>query len=266
MNAKRQYAPRNVANTPKPSATMPPCTRLKRLRERAKVTAKECAIAYKRSKGEDGKDASPNNWYRYEAVDRMGDSVIPDHVISAVMPLLVGRGMPPVTADELLSISSAHRLLKLRNQTSLGQPEGRILPQPMVAPVFEAETGTPLVVRYRAERGVFMDTEALHKRTFGTAPITAAKDIKGDQFCVLIADGPTAGTVLQCVEPSAYSNSQLNGRRVVLVTEHEKLGLSEVGIGLVQYVGGNKVKIVDAAGKEINGSIYGVVVGSYARE
>ena len=238
----------------------PPCLRLKQLRVRAGVTAIVCAKAYGLT--------SANSWYRYEAVDRMGEAPIPDDVIEAVMPILVGRGMPPVTADELVAVSSAHRLLKIRGQTTgATMPAGRLLPQPVVAPVFsETDTGEPLVVRYRAEKGVFMDKAALHKRTFGIAPITAARDVKAEQFCVLVADGDAAGTVLQCVVPSAYAPQQLKGRRVVMIAEHAKMGLAEVSVGRVDSISGNVVKVVDANGKTLPGNIHGVVIGSFARE
>lgn len=242
------------------STVTPPCVKLKRLRERAQVTAVTCAKALGQT--------SPNSFYRYEAVERMGDTPIPDHIIEAIMPLLVGRGMPPVTADELIAISSASRLLAVRGKASgSAVPSGRLLPQPVVAPVFsQTKTGEPLVVRYRAESGVFMDEKALHKRTFGIAPITAAQDIKAEQFCVLVADGEAAGTVLQCVVPSAYTLPQLKGRRVVMVARRAKLGLAEVSVGRVDSVDGNSVKVIDGRGEKMPGEIYGVVVGSYARE
>lgn len=235
--------------------------RLKSLRNRAHVTALTCAKAAHLS--------SPNSWYRYENVDRMGDTPIPDHIIEAIMHVVVGRGMPPVTADELLSISSAHRLLSVRGKAAVaGQPQpNSMLPQPVMAPVFpDVNTAPPLVVRYRAERGVYMDMAAIHKRTFGTAPITAATDIKGEQFCVLVADGLAAGTLLQCVVPSVYTSEQMKGRRVVVIETHEKMKLGTVSVGKVESVSGNRVKIVDQDGNTLTGTIYGVVVGSYARE
>jgi hypothetical protein len=254
----RKSSAEAAATTPRTAASLP-CVKLKRLRERAGVTAIKCSKALGLT--------SPNSWYRYESVERMGDTPIPDHIIEGVMSLLVGNGMPPVTADELLAISSAHRLLSVRGRASSATPNGRILPQPVVAPVFpESDTGTPLVVRYRAEKGVYMDTAALHRRTFGVAPITAAKDIKGEQFCVLVADGPTAGTVLQCVAPSAYSTAQMLGRRVVVVSERQGMGLAEVVVGTVDSTDGNVAKLKDPAGKAITGDIYGVVVASYSRE
>ncbi len=244
-----------------------PCVKLKRLRERAGVTAKECAQARLIYLGKDPKKASPNSWYRYEGTEFMGERAIPDEIIEAVMPILIGKGMPPITADELLSISSAQRLLSVRASTSGdAHTNGRMLPQTVVAPVFTPEpSGQPLVVRYRAERGVYMSEEAVHSRTFGVAPITAAKDVKGEQFCVLVADGETAGTLLQCVAPSSYSADQMVGRRVVVI-ESAMQGLSEVRVGRVTGKEGNKLKTVDLEGRPLKGEIYGVVFGSYARE
>jgi len=245
-----------------------PCVKLKRLRERAGVTALECAKARLVYLGKSANKASPNSWYRYENAQFMGDRAIPDEIIEAAMPVLLGKGMPPITADELMSISSAHRLLSVRGIASgdTQQQGGRLLPQAVVAPVFTPEqSGQPLVVRFRAERGVYMSEDAVHSRTFGTAPITAAKDVKGDQFCVLVADGDDAGTLLQCVAPTAYTATQMVGRRVVVVAKSVH-GLAEVRVGRVTGTDGNNIKTVDLDGKPLKGDIYGVVFGSYARE
>ncbi len=244
-----------------------PCVKLKRLRERAGVTALECAKARLSYLGKDPKKASPNSWYRYENTTFMAERSIPDEIIEAVMPLLVGKGMPPITTDELLTISSAHRLLSVRGTTGTDTPApSRMLPQNVVAPVYTPEqSGQPLIVRYRAERGVYMSEDAVHTRTFGTAPITAAKDVKGEQFCVLVADGKDAGTLLQCVAPTAYSSEQMIGRRVVVI-EKAIHGLAEVRVGRVASSDGNQLRTVDLEGRPLKGEVYGVVFGSYARE
>ena len=246
-----------------PNAT-PPCTKLKRIRERAEVTALQCAQAYSRHMGKDPKKASPTTWFRYESVKDMGDNPIHDQIIEAVMPLLVGRGRPKVTTDELLDISSAYRLLSVRDKVG---GNGRHLPRPDGEPSLTGiATAHPLVVRYRAERGVYMDTKTLHSRTFGTAPIMAARDIEGDQFSVqMVEDGQSVLTFLQCVSPLEYKGA-LQGRRVVVVRERAGLGLSEVVLGLVGDGSGNKMSITGTDGKALTGQIYGVVIGSYTRE
>ncbi|MBK9077634.1 MAG: hypothetical protein IPL91_00085 [Hyphomicrobium sp.] len=89
----------------------PPCLKLKSFRSRAGITAKVAAKACNLS--------SANSFYRYEAVRLMGTTAIPDHIIKAIMPLIVGRGSPPVTDTELLSIASAHDLLNSTKTRSL---------------------------------------------------------------------------------------------------------------------------------------------------
>lgn len=258
-----------------PKGQKSPARKLKELRERAGVTALKAAEAYNRAEGKDPRKASPNTWYRWEDEARVGHTPIADHVIAAVMPLIVGQGSPPVTAEELLALSSGYELLKVTGRTqNTGASTGanRITPQDVVAPVFRDEnTAEPLIVRCRAERGVYMEKNAFRKRTFGVAPITAANDIRAEQFCVLVADGHAdkwygPGAVAHCVSPSAYSPAQMKGKRVAVIQEAQGGGLVEVGIGEVTGVAGNSLNIVDAHGKKMTGEVYGVIIGSYARE
>ncbi len=102
--------PRNGGMT-LPNGRPPPCLKLKSFRSRAGITAKVAAKACNLS--------SANSFYRYEAVELMGTTAIPDHIIKAIMPLIVGRGSPPVTDTELLSIASAHDLLNSTKTRSL---------------------------------------------------------------------------------------------------------------------------------------------------
>lgn len=232
-----------------------PCLKLKELRNRAGLTALTLAKACGQT--------SPNSFYRYESVDKHGYSPIPDHIIELIMPHMVGRGHPPVTADELLAISSANRLLTIRGKTSSASPN-RILPLPMAAPApAEQQLALPLVVRYRAEHGVYMDDKAVHERTFGLSQIVAAQDIRADQFTVLDAD---TGAMLHCAAPTAYSPQQLVGKRVVITKGRRDMGLSEIGLARVTAVRGNTYAMEDSKGKAVDGDVCGVVIGSYSRE
>lgn len=259
MRVERKHA------IPLIKATTAPAEKLKQLRERAGVTALECAQELKRLKGEDVAQASPNSWYRWESVAKVYRTALPDDTIRAAIKKLVGKGSPPVTADELLALSAGYNMLHVRAKArATGAIPARHTK--IVPPVFDDVPSEPLIVRYRTEKGLFMHKSKFAKRSYGVSPIRSASDVKGEQFSALVADGPDAGTVLHCNAPAAYTKAQLLGKRVVVVNEGGIKDLVEVVVGRVDSVTGNRPKITDGEGRTINGEIYGVIVGSYTRE
>jgi hypothetical protein len=203
----------------------------------------------------------------------MGDGPIPDDVILRILPHMVGRGVPPIREEELLSLAKGRELMRAmkdRSQRTLGVPVLRLQD---VAPTFPktADGVKHLVVRHRAERGTYMTREAFDKRTFGVGPITEAPEYGQGQSCVLIVDdhaGNTypAGTVLHIIHHSAYQPHELVGKRVVLVVE-KMSGLVSAEVAVVHDVRGNTFNFRTLDGDEpIDGELVGVVYRSLRKE
>ena len=200
----------------------------------------------------------------------MGDRKIPYTLIQAITPLFVGRGNPPITVDELIAISEAHSVDALRRSPMAG--EGTKLSVQDVSPVFPKNPNDvkPLMVRYRAERGVFMTDETIRSRSFGVGPIVEATEYKEDQACVLVGDSHAeplypAGTVLHIIDVKAYQPAQLKGKRCV-INLASKQGLREVAVGVISDIHGNTHVIKSLDGEELDGDILGIVHRSLRRE
>lgn len=73
--------------------------RLRELRERAKVSmgALADAAGYK----------GASSYQRYEDPDRFHKPYLPLELVEAIAPLLVGKGVPPITSDEVYSLARA---------------------------------------------------------------------------------------------------------------------------------------------------------------
>lgn len=74
-----------------------PGQRLKALRKRADLTQTDLSKACE--------FAGPTGYSRFENDERYARELIPIRIIDAILPLLVGRGSPPITALEVLEIS-----------------------------------------------------------------------------------------------------------------------------------------------------------------
>jgi DNA-binding XRE family transcriptional regulator len=88
-------------------STMAPGQKLKSMRERAGVSQQECAKALGM--------ATPSGYGRYEndATYNAKGEAIPGNIIAGVATVLVGRGYPPVTLQELMEISDSPSLMNL---------------------------------------------------------------------------------------------------------------------------------------------------------
>lgn len=265
----------------KKSMARPPALVLKDLRERAGLTGQECAthlakaLKKKDRRGRPVTEGHPTTWFRYESTQPspkgMGDRKIPYRVISAVMPLFVGRGKPPIQEDELLAVSEVHGLERVRPiGASASVTKSSVHETAQMFPRTPEEV-KPLVVKYRAERGVFMLAETLEKRSFGVGPIVEASEYKAVQACVVVADDHAdpvypAGTVLHIIHISAYQPDELKGKRVAVSIPDKKTGMVEVAIGRIDEVIGNSLVIKSLHGEELDGEVLGVVYRSLRRE
>lgn len=169
---------------------------------------------------------------------KMGDKPIPFKLIQKLIPLLQGRGTPPITSDELLAVSEVRSLRPPSSPEATG-----IRPVP-----------NELRVRYRVEPGVFMDMSIINRKVYGSSGLVAINDYPAaSQFAVTVADDPRSTTLL-CVEPDKVSVLQRSGRRCVVMVEREKTGLAEITL-----------QKCDDEGR-VNGTMLGVVIGAFTRE
>ena len=183
---------------------------LKALRKRADVSSATCAKAL----GLKG----PTGYARYENNPPYDKEPIPYSVMEAIMPLLVGRGVPPVTEDELWAICEVRGLKGL-----LPKVAGMVREAPK--PDIPAQTWAPatLTTKYRAESGVFT-ADVGGVRQYASAPILLMPDYPPQsQFAVTVGDdhakhmGIRAGAYLHCVEPTSVEA----GNIVVAVRERQ---------------------------------------------
>lgn len=252
----------------------PPCLRLKALRERAGLSGDECVTAWRhykdkhnlrrRGKRSASSDPAPSSWYRYENPAIMGDKPIDHDVILALIPLMVGRGAPPVTEGELLALSDQRSAEHARlprvpaNASHLG---------PALSVVKAGRrNGERMPIRLRAEQGVFVEAPTISDKTYGLSNICADEDT---DFAVVVADShayPTypPGTVLHC-KPFQMMQG-LKGSRVLVFVERNGSGLGELLVGHVTSVQGNDpvMKMVD--GSALLGAVVGTIKGHYSSD
>lgn len=215
---------------------------LQDLRNRAGLTAAEVArlCGYK----------STNGYIRFE-YEAQGNKLIPYSLVRKLLPLFVGKGTPPITADELIAITEARTIgadAKLLAQA----------PAPPVTPGALVERGTvgPLLhITYRVEPGVFLEASLAGTKVYGESNIAPAFDVDARaQFCAVVSDDPKR-TVLHCVKPDQFGKSSRAGKRCVCMVPRGNSGLVEVVLSAY-----------DADGEAPAGTVVGVVIGSYVRE
>jgi transcriptional regulator with XRE-family HTH domain len=230
--AKRKAHPVN-----KPARTV-----LRELRTRAGLSAAEIArkLGY----------ASTNGYIKYE-YEEQGDRLIPYRVIRGVMPLFVGRGTPPITADELISISEA-RTLK-QDAAGISTP-----PSVVQFPPQQPTSGKFLTIRFRVEAGVYVDAPLAGTRTYGEAPMGYAFDFVAEsQFAALLVGNGNGGkTVFHCVTPDQIGPAQRRNRRAIVLRPRGASDLVEVTLATLNTEG------EPPAGERI----VGLVIGVYSRE
>lgn len=221
----------------------PPREVLRDLRKRAGYGAAELsrALGY----------ASTNGYVQYEYAQQ-GDKLIPAPLITKLIPLMRGRGTPPVTADELIAISEARSISAPAPVQNIAQILGGLDDIPSYRHPLNSAL---LPILYKVERGVFMEASQVGQKRYGVGPIAPAPDVDvNGQFCVVMAGGPRM-EALHCVRPDQIGVEARKGRRCVCTKERDKTGLVEV---IVSRIGQN--------GEPESGVLIGVVIGAYVRE
>lgn len=258
----------------------PPAERLKALRERAghdgkgEVTGKMCAEAWREYKkkhklSQKGRSTDlppqPTTWYRYEDVDRMGDKPIPYNQVMAIMPLLLGRGIPPITEDELMSLVSPDRRLGSAHRVPVPErPSLQLVPD---VPAVAASGSVALPVKYRAERGAYFERADIASRALGMSAICSA--VTG-AFAVVIADDHalplyTPGAVLECVPVTNLADTI--GKRVVVFAERPGApDIGQVVVATVEKIKDGKPVLRKPSGLVVSGEVLGLVLGHYTRD
>ena len=229
---------------------------LKALRTRAQVSAEDCAkaLGYK----------GPTSYLRYENDKSFDGNPIPATVVMGIIPLLVGKGSPPVRMDELLSISElkgVERLL-VSVQTRSVMPSAR-------------ESGEflrnvpQLMVKYRLERGTYRDSTRTLQPDYGVSPLMPLRSFPQDhQWCAVIHDehasmyGISRGTVLHCVDLAGLAPSAVAPGCLVVVA-HRRDGLIEYCLAAVASVGEGRTPQLKIGSENITGDILGLAVYRY---
>ena len=219
---------------------------LKSLRMRAGLSGAEVgrALGY----------SSNNGYNQYEYENRV-DKLIPTPLLTKLIPILRGRGNPPVTADELIAISEARSLPSdTPSLAGLSSSPPDTLDEANV--MFRAPSGSALLpVLYRAEAGVFMEATRAGTKRYGDGPIGPTPDVDTNgQFCVAVV-GSDRRETLHCVKPDQVGKASRVGRRCVCTLERDKTGLVEIIVSRIA-----------PSGEPENGDLVGIVIGSYARE
>lgn len=213
-----------------------PRATLKALRKRAGVSAASCAesMGY----------AGPTSYLRYENDKMYDERPIPFSVVQGISKLFVGKGVPPVRFEELLEISEAKTMKSIMPPPDV---QGRASDGPRDSRNFvasEPPVGAPAVIphvmiRYRAERGVFLVEDGIADRVYGVAPVLPFKSFPlASQFGVMVGDshavndGIPPGTVLQCVSrEGAPAGTIRPGKLAIIATRNN--GLVEITVGRV---------------------------------
>jgi hypothetical protein len=236
--------------------THTPRRMLKALRNRAGVSSTVLAEALGFGAG--------TGYLRYENDTRFDTRKIPYRIISVISPLLVGKGEPPVTHEELLAISEVGALSSILHSTppaaahraaSSDRPEQRP----------EARTsGTPrLPVRYRIEGGVLITQRKLETLDYGLAPIIYSREWdQHTQFAALVGDACSQALVskdsyLHCVAPDALTGDDQPSLVVLAVPSGQHIEI------VVAKVSGDGY--VRADGTAVSGRVLGAAVAEYRR-
>ena len=180
----------------------------------------------------------------------MRDKPIPSRIIDKLLPAMVGRGLPPITMDELVAISDARAF-----------SSGEISSIDYLVPEDVA-----LRLKHRAERGAYIDIELLEAKDYGPSSLVASSDrLADEQFAVLVADTHAMpdfalGDVLHCVRGTGA-----NGKRAVVAIERPNR-IAEILVGkAIEEKEPGSVRVVVGDSKPTVGLLIGVIVGIYRR-
>ena len=190
--------------------------------------------------------ASPPGFLRYMQETYMGDKPIPFAVIKKLIPLIRGRGDPPITIEELMAISDATSIPKS-------------IEQAFVSAVVDDADGF-LRVQYRLEAGTYVKLS--QRRSLGASRIGVSRQYDAEsQFVVAVADTIkgfcVAGTQLHCVAPDQFAS--VIGKFVVMgVAADGTDDIVELRVARVEKTGMYCMQTL-----LVEGPVIGVVVGAY---
>ncbi len=234
---------RAVAKKPTKSSGLPR-ERLAALRERAKLSVREVVqrLGYQ----------SPSGYHRYEREDLQQDHPIPLDIVRRLIPHFLGRGQPPITAEEMMAL------------TDVKEQWGTGVVGKYFTPVAVSE-GSGIPIKYQIEPGKFIRSDAVE--TGGARSMVCAHALYGHQVQFVVGvRGPVGGWYargdqLHCVDPSEFSPMSMVGRRVCVAAPYKGGDLVEIGVALVDKNG-----LEGHDGKPVEGAVLGVVIGVYRQE
>lgn len=222
-----------------------PRQRLAALRERSKLSVREVIsrLGYQ----------SPAGYHRYEREDLQKDQPIPLDIVRRLMPHFIGRGQPPITADEMMAL------------TDVQEAFSKGVVDKYFTPAAVAE-GSGLVMKYAIEPGKYVKAGTVVESSARSMVCAHALYGGQAQFVVavrgLVEGWYSRGDQLHCVEPSEFSPMSMRGRRVVVSAPYKGGDLVEVVVAEVQ----KDDSLVGSDGGKVEGSVLGVVIGVYRQE
>lgn len=187
---------------------------------------------------------SPGSYHRYERADTQRDRPIPIETATRLLQAFVGRGSPPITADEVMALTDVKRLPKSVVADYFTPP-----PQRGARPA--------LMIRYRIEPGVYIRPGAEQN---GEPASICASWMYGiaRQFVAVVRAkvgfGYRSGDELHCVDPVEFSEPALVGRKAVIAVPYKGNDLFEVGLKELHATDEQRPRVL------------GVVIGSYRQE
>lgn len=225
-----------------------PREKLQELRARSGMSTHDIGRAWKQG---------ASSYHKYERAAAQKERPIPPHVVQRLLPLFVGKGQPPITAEEVMELTDFHTVLP---RTVVAQ---------YLSPTVDDGKGL-LLVRYRVEAGVFVD-EADTSRHYGAAIVGVSREYDaGKQFVAVCPDGGgkwyPKGTQLHCVNPTEFAQAALGGRRVIIAVPYKHGDLAQIAMAEVTNAMPDKFAMIGSDGVPVSGKVIGVVIGAYIRE
>lgn len=200
--------------------------------------------------------------------ERQGDRPIPAPAIKRLIPILVGLGQPPITIEDLVSISDGTPGTEVGAMTGPSTVAAIAKTVGASADLIAAYRETPgalLKVTLRAERGTYIEAAGA-ARQYGVSRIGARPDYAmADQTAVLVADDHAEtvfrrGTFLHVVKASAYKDGLTGRVAVALVEKHP--GLVEVTVARVASAEGTVPVVHDLQGKPVQAAELYIVLAA----
>lgn len=224
-----------------------PRERLAELRKRSKLSVREVVqrLGYQ----------SPSGYHRYEREDLQKDQPIPLDIVRRLMPHFIGRGQPPITADEMMALTDVQAAF------SKGVVARYFTPQTV-----EISEGSGLVVRHLIEPGKFVKADALVNS--GSRSMICAHALYGnkEQFVTgvrgTIGAWYASGDQLHCIDPSEFSPMSMRERKVVVAAPYQGSDLAAIVVAIVQ----KDDTLLSHDGEKVEGTVLGVIIGVYRQE